>query len=286
LSSLARYYDLLGSFQRLARWVSRSGDQTLTVHRKLRSERPDVPAHHVVHERVLDAIEGFRPERILDAGCGLGGTVFHLHDRIGGRYDGITLSPTQRERAEREARRRGVGDACRFHLRSYDAPLDDLVPEGADLIVAIESLAHSPDPARTIGNLARALRPGGRLAIVDDVPADGLRDDDPDLVGFKRGWHAERLADARTLRDALRSADLALVRDEDLTPLVLLRDARSRERRAALSGALGRLLGGTGAGPLIGALHGGMLLERLYARGLMRYRLIVGRRGGAAPPPG
>src|SRR5690606_12725543 len=112
VSGLGRYYDWLGRFQRIARWVSRSGDHTLTVHRKLRSERPDVPPHHVVHERLLAALGGLAAPRALDAGCGLGGTTFYLHARIGGRWDGITLSPTQRGRAEHEAARRRVADAC------------------------------------------------------------------------------------------------------------------------------------------------------------------------------
>ena len=261
--------------------MSRSGDQTFTVHRKLRSELPDVvPPHHVVHERLIAALERLSAPRVIDAGSGLGGTTFYLHARVGGRYDGITLSPTQRERAEREARRRGaaVADACRFHVRSYDADVRDLVPEGADLIVAIESLAHSPDPAKTIAHLARALRPGGCLAVVDDMPADELPNDDPDFVGFKEGWHAPELTRARALEDAFLTAGLLVVHDEDLTPLVILRGAGSRERRARISGVLKRVLGSTAAGQLMDALHGGMMLERLYARRLMRYRLLIARR--------
>jgi len=235
-----------------------------------------------VHERLLGALPRLSAPRVIDAGCGLGGTTLYLHARVGGSYDGLTLSPTQRARAAREAQRRGraVAGSCRFHVRSYDDDVRDLVPQGADLIVAIESLAHSPDPARTIGNLARGLRPGGSLAVIDDVPADELRDDDPDFMGFKEGWHALHLARAGALDGALRGADLQVVRDEDLTPLVILRDPAARERRARMSGALKRVLGRSAAGQLTDALHGGMMLERLYGRGLMRYKLLVARRAG------
>ena len=152
MTPLARYYDWLGRFQRVAGWMSRSGDQSLTVHRRLLPERPDVPPHAVVHERLLSALGSMADTapRVIDAGCGLGGTTFFLHARLGGQYDSVTLSPSQRARAEREARRRGVSRACRFHLRSYDHDFDDLMPDGADLVVAIESLAHAPDPARTV----------------------------------------------------------------------------------------------------------------------------------------
>src|SRR5439155_1164148 len=73
---------------------------------------------------------------VLDAGCGFGGTVFHWRARVGGRYEGLTLSRVQLDVARREARRRGVDDVCSFHLRSYD---EHLAPE-FDVVVAIESL--------------------------------------------------------------------------------------------------------------------------------------------------
>jgi SAM-dependent methyltransferase len=280
MTRLGRYYDWLGRFQRLAGLVSRSGDSTLTVHRRLASDRPDVPPHHVVHERLLAALPGLASPRVIDAGCGLGGTTFYLQERLGGRYDGVTLSPTQRARAESAARRRGVSESCHFHLHSFDDDLGAVAREGADLIVAIESLAHSPDPPRTIANLARALRPGGRLAIVDDVPADALSWDDPDFRAFRDGWQTEKLAREATLVRAFSDAGLELVRNEDLTPLVLMREEGSLERRLRLSGALLRVLGRSRLGTLLGALDGGLMLERLYARGVMRYRLMVARKAG------
>jgi SAM-dependent methyltransferase len=280
MSRLGGYYDWLSRFQRLAGLVSSSGDATLTIHRRLASDRPEVPPHHVVHERLIAALPGLLDPRAIDAGCGLGGTTFYLQARLGGRFDGVTLSPSQRGRAERAAHRRGVADSCRFHLYSFDDDLRAIAPDGADLVVAIESLAHAPNPRRTIANLARALRAGGRLAVVDDVPADSLGDDDPDFRAFREGWHAERLAWHETIVGAFTEAGLRLVHDEDLTPLVLQRGARSLQRRVRVSETFRGVLGRTRFATLLGALHGGLMLERLYARGLVRYRLMVGRKEG------
>lgn len=282
MSQLGRYYDWLGRFQRLAGYVSRSGDATLTVHRRLRSDPPGIPEHDVVHERLLAALGGVHVPHVIDAGCGLGGTTFWLMRRLGGRYDGLTLSASQRERAERASRRLGVSGSCRFHLRSFDDDLSPVAPEGADLVIAIESLAHSPDPARTIANLARVLRPGGRLAVVDDVPADALPDDDPDFLGFRQGWHAPRIARRESIVRAFEAAGLDLERDQDLTPLVVLRDRARLERRVGVNEGFRRLLRSTPLATLVDSLHGGLMLERLYGRGLMEYRLLVGTR--RAPP--
>ena len=201
---------------------------------------------------------------------------------MGGQYDGLTLSPTQRAHAEREARRRNVAAACRFHLRSYDDDLRVIVPEGADLVVAIESLAHATHPARSIANLAGALRPGGRLVVVDDVPDDDLVESDGDFAGFRNGWRCPAIARHATILAALADAGLAAQRDENLTPLVSRRDPQEIERLIASNRRWRSWAGWTGAGELIDSLYGGLMLERLYQRGLMHYRLIAARRTGAS----
>jgi SAM-dependent methyltransferase len=281
--TVERYYNWLSWFQRATSWIGQGGGyQSLTVHRLLASSDRAVAPADVVHERILSAAGAKNAPRVVDAGCGLGGTIFYLHRRLGGEYDGLTLSPTQRAHAEREAKRRGAADACRFHLRSYDEDLCPIVPEGADLIVAIESLAHSARPERTIANLAKTLRPGGALIVVDDVPGDALPDADADVAGFRSGWRCPAIAGHAQLLAALSNAGLDLERDEDLTPLVVRRNPQDIERLVTVNRRWRRWAGWTGAAELIDSLHGGLMLERLYRRGLMRYRLVAARRTAAS----
>lgn len=279
--SLARYYAWLSRFQDLSGLVGHdSGQDTLTVHRRLRSPSGEVSGD-VLHAAIVGALAVTSdaatpaPLTVLDAGCGLGGTVFALHGAHGARLLGLTLSPEQCSRATAEAERRGVAAACRFVVRDYDAALDDLLPDGVDLIVMIESLAHAPDPAATIGRLARHLRPGGRLAVVDDVPRDTLVPTDADYAGFRAGWLCPAVATDATLARALADAGLRVLHDEDLSPRQIARGPAALASLTALSGLAWTLLRPTPAGVLLGALHGGLRLERLYRRGLVRYRLIV-----------
>lgn len=183
---------------------------------------------------------------------------------------GITLSPTQCERATSEARRRGIDSACRFAVRDYDATLEDLTPDGVDLIVAIESLAHSPDPSLTVQRLAARLRPGGRLLLVDDMPRDTLPQDDADLVGFRDGWWCPAVANDATMAAAFTRARLTLCHDEDLTPRMPQRGTAALAGLVRLNRLGSALLGWTSAGILLGSLHGGLMLERRYRRGVMR----------------
>ncbi len=279
--SLARYYSWLSWFQDLARLVAHdTGQGTLTVHRRLRAASGDVSGD-VLHDHLLRALHATSTTSVppaldvLDAGCGLGGTIFAVHARLGGHFCGITVSPTQAARATAEASKRSVSDACRFVVRDYDTDLRDLVPTGVDLIIAIESLAHAPDPAATIARLSSLLRPGGRLLIVDDVPRDGLPDDDADYLGFRRGWLCPAVASDTTLAAALARAGLRVRHDENLTPLMPQRGRVQLNLLAWLSRGAHAVLQRTPVGVLLGALDGGLRLERLYRRELVRYRLVI-----------
>ena len=228
-----------------------------------------------MHQRIVAEVSARPPRRGIDAGCGAGGTIFYLQSRLGGEYDGLTLSPAQCERARTESRKRHVEDVCRFHVRSYDEPLSAIVPEGADLVIAIESLAHADDPARTIQNLAATLRSGGRLAIVDDVPDERLSSDDADFKGFRDGWQCQAILKAGAVRSAIERAGLRIDHEEDLTPLVTSRASETLVRLVRVNRGLRVVLGWTPASVVLDGLWGGLLLERLYQRGLMSYRFIV-----------
>ena len=280
-SRVARYYDWLSRYHSLvARLGHTGGFDSLTVHRLLLPDRSGVAPADVVHDRLVTATRAMTSPRVVDAGCGFGGTILYLHARMGGHYDGLTLSRVQQARAAREAARRGVTAACRFHVRNYDADLGDLVTDRADLIVAIESLAHSSDPARTVAHLSRWLRAGGRLAIVDDVPLDALPADDPDFTAFRDGWSCPAIARDRPLSAALSAAHLTVEYEEDLTPLVALREPGALERLVRVNRRWRPMLGRTSAGALVDSLYGGLMLERLYRRGVMRYRFVLARLAG------
>lgn len=57
-------------------------------------------------------------ERVLDAGCGRGGTSFMAHERFGCFADGVSISQEQVSFANEQASKRGVAGAVRFHLKN------------------------------------------------------------------------------------------------------------------------------------------------------------------------
>ncbi len=277
--AIAGYYDSLSRFLDFARRIGRGGGSgSSATHRFLAADAQDItgtPGPEQLDHLVLRAAQaaGLSPRpHVLDAGCGLGGTIFRWHEQVGGTFDGLTLSPEQQRRAAAEAVRRGVSAACRFHVRSYHEP----IAEARDAVIAIESLAHSPDPVGALQNFARGLAPGGLLLIVDDMPESTSH---PRLLaGFKAGWQCPVLADTAALHAAMTGAGLTVTHEDDLTPRLRPRPLAWLRVLIAVFG-LGRMLAPTrGARDVMGAFLGGFYLEALYRTGGMRYRLMVARK--------
>jgi len=104
-------------------------------------------------------------DRVLDAGCGVGGSAIFLARRFGCRVVGITLSAKQAHAARAHAARRDVGALARFAVMDYTAMG---FPAGRfDVVWALESVCYAHDKAEFVREAYRVLRPNGRLVVAD-----------------------------------------------------------------------------------------------------------------------
>ena len=274
---LSSLYDWLSRFNLLTN-MAMFGAATadLTMHKTLQVPSDAAASYSGAGQRLwindlaLDAARLGPEPHVLDAGCGFGGTIFRWHDKVGGGYDGLTLSKVQHRLATRQARRRGLAGKCRFHLRSYDDPILDHY----DAIVAIEALVHSPAFPKTIRSLSRALRPGGKLVVAEDIPLPGA-EGDPDLKKIQKYWGLARIPTEDTYHAAIDANGLSVRHDTDYSEG--FRTA-SPEKLAKLETRYLRLydlIPMDGPRFVLAAFLGGLALERLYQKRLVRYRLLV-----------
>jgi SAM-dependent methyltransferase len=170
-----------------------------------------------------------------------------------------------KSRARVEAANRGL--PARFRVASYD----DALGGPFDLIVAVEALAHAPNPAASLANLARGLAPGGKLIVVDDVRVCPAAD--PDARAFVAGWRVPGFVEEAAWRAGFAAAGLTLDRVDDLSGRLVHRDPAARARLERWNRRAHRF-----APPLRALLDshwGGLALERLHARAAARYMLFA-----------
>ncbi|MEM9104945.1 MAG: methyltransferase domain-containing protein [Pseudomonadota bacterium] len=112
---------------------------------------------------------------VLDAGCGIGGTARHLAAEHGCRVTGIDLTRGYIEVARELTARTGLSAQCAFHVGSVlDMPFE---PDAFDAAVTFHVAMNIDGRDRFYQQLARVLRPGGRLCVFDVMkgPGEGMR---------------------------------------------------------------------------------------------------------------
>jgi SAM-dependent methyltransferase len=157
------------------------------------------------------AVAEVAPHRVLEAGCGWGEFAERLARELGADVMAVDLSP----RMVKLARERGV-DA-----RIADVQALPFADGEFDCVVANWMLYHVPDLDQALGELARVLRPGGRLV----AATNSLRHLEElwSLVGRDRMAEPPRFF-AETGEEALRR-HFGLVERRDVAGDLVFRDA-------------------------------------------------------------
>ncbi len=125
--------------------------------------------HALVHWSGLDRLPS--GSKVLDVGCGIGGSARILAKDYGFDVLGISISPAQVQRAT-ELTPESL--SCRFDVMdALDLKLND---QQFDAVWSVEAGPHMPDKQRYADELLRVLKPRGRLAVADwnrRDPSDG-----------------------------------------------------------------------------------------------------------------
>ncbi|XP_042430974.1 probable tocopherol O-methyltransferase, chloroplastic isoform X1 [Zingiber officinale] len=105
-----------------------------------------------------------KTKKVVDVGCGIGGSSRYIAKKYGSHCQGITLSPIQVQRAQALSADEGLEDKVNFQVA--DA-LNQPFPDGQfDLVWSMESGEHMPDKVKFVSELARVAAPGATIVIV------------------------------------------------------------------------------------------------------------------------
>ncbi len=105
-----------------------------------------------------------RADRVIDIGCGTGSTTRAAgRVAIEGEALGVDLSAAMLRQAARRAQEEGLTNVRFEH---GDAQVHRLTPGAGDVALSRFGVMFFADPAAAFANIARGLRPGGRLVFV------------------------------------------------------------------------------------------------------------------------
>jgi SAM-dependent methyltransferase len=115
------------------------------------------------------AADVIRPgDTVLDVGSGSGtdALIAALRSAPGGRVIGLDLTEAMRRKLERNARAMSQASVEVLAGNAERIPLPD---ESVDVVTSNGVINLVPDKSRAVGEIARVLRPGGRIQIADIV---------------------------------------------------------------------------------------------------------------------
>src|SRR5687768_11922128 len=135
----------------------------------------ELPHPGITRGRLIEALQPRPGERVLEIGPGTGYYTFEMAGRLdGGQVDVFDIQQEMLDHVMREANRRGVTNVRPALGDAQSLPYGD---DSFDAVVLITVLGEIPDQDRALSEVARVLKPGGRLIV-------GELFGDPHMVTF------------------------------------------------------------------------------------------------------
>jgi ubiquinone/menaquinone biosynthesis C-methylase UbiE len=126
-----------------------------------------------IHDAVMSRLAGLQPERILDLGCGTG----LLTERLSESFpDALVVGVDLSDGMIGKAADRLVDDHTSGFVRA-DAQHVPIATDSFDVVTCTESFHWYADQAAAAAELARLIRPGGRVMIASVAAVTAFADD-------------------------------------------------------------------------------------------------------------
>ena len=154
-------------------------------------------------------------DRILDAGCGVGGAAIFLAKEHNATVTGITLSVEQQKRATNSAKDLGAKTAD-FQIQDYLNT--SFANETFDIVWACESMTSAPNKFDFAKEVSRVLKPGGRLVVSDFFLSPTTdRTKETLIQKWEESWAMNAFLNTKTFTRFCGENKMKLNQDRDFT---------------------------------------------------------------------
>jgi tocopherol O-methyltransferase len=126
-------------------------------------------------------------DKVLDAGCGVGGAAFYINERSNAKVIGVSLSQNQVSFAQKLCRKKNLKDEVEFQVMDFTKT--SFTSESFDVVWACESVCHVFDKSTFVEESFRLLKKGGRLVMCDFfLTEQGQKDKNSWIDKWKKTW--------------------------------------------------------------------------------------------------
>jgi len=156
-----------------------------------------------MNEVMMEAAAIKSTDRVLDAGCGIGGSSIYLAGKAGSLVTGISLSERQIEQAKDLATQKGVNKLTNFQVMNYCTT--DFPSNSFDVVWGCESICYADSKEEFINEAYRLLKPGGRLIVADGFVTDFKNNESPIIRQWIDGWQVNYLETPERFKQFMHS---------------------------------------------------------------------------------
>ncbi len=161
-----------------------------------------------------------KSDLVLDAGCGVGGGVIYLAEKVGCNVVGISIVDKQIEKARLNAIKIGVFDKTNF--KTVDFVKTGLPDNSFDVVWAIESVCYANDKKDFIQEAYRVLKKGGRLVVADAFALDNLTEKQKKYLSeTARGWMLDDFCNKNYFQKSLQKIGFSNILFKDITKNIM-----------------------------------------------------------------
>jgi tocopherol O-methyltransferase len=167
---------------------------------------------------VLANLVNIGPEdRVVDAGCGYGGSAVWLARHRGCHVQGVNITPHQVEIGNEHAKKFNVADKVDILLADFAKT--GLESTSFDVYWALEATLHSEDRHVTLAEAYRLLKPGGRLVVVEYFVPLSIKLPHEVIEGYQTllsGWAMPSLWTEKRFVQLLEDVGFSDVKSKDI----------------------------------------------------------------------
>jgi 4-hydroxybenzoate polyprenyltransferase/SAM-dependent methyltransferase len=175
------------------------------IFQRLQSHDPEA---HLVELGELAGLEA--GQRVLDAGCGIGGPAVRFAEKFGVEVDAVTCSGVEVEHARRLVEQRQLTASVQVHHADFHQLEHRFEPGPFDVVCLLESLSCSDHPGVVLASAHRVLKPGGVLLVKDVFRAVGTSsDDEADIAARVARTEAQAPINVRRREEVLHALTAA-----------------------------------------------------------------------------